>query len=217
MNNYYHKKIKQNFTDKTFIFSFIIGLIFLAASVFVNYFASYYANIMASSPVTDIILSNIPVYDVSNAFIYGTAIFFFVILFCLLLDPKKMPFALKGIALFFLIRSVFITLTHIAPFPTQIVLDPNSIIGSITFGSDLFFSGHTGLPFLLALIWWKEKAVRIIFLAFSAFFAIIVLLGHLHYSIDVLGALFITYTIFHLLERFFKKDRFIFNGETIII
>ena len=99
----------------------------------------------------------------------------------------------------------------------QIAIDSNSIINKVSFGSDLFFSGHTGLPFLLALIWWRELPFRLVFLSFSFFFAIVVLLGHMHYSIDVLGAFFITYTIFHLLEKFFKKDRVVFYGDQPVI
>ena len=217
MKNYYQNKIKKYFSDKSYLISFIVSIIFLTASLVANYFASFYAAEKASSPVTDLILSNIRAYDVSSAFIYGTLLLLIVIIAACILDPKKAPFVIKGIALFYLIRAVFITLTHIAPFPTQISIDPNSIVNKISFGSDLFFSGHTGLPFLLALIWWRELPFRLVFLSFSFFFAIVVLLGHMHYSIDVLGALFITYTIFHLLERFFKNDRVVFYGDKLII
>jgi membrane-associated phospholipid phosphatase len=37
-------------------------------------------------------------------------------------------------------------------------------------------------------------------------FAIVVLLGHLHYSIDVLSAYFITFSVFHLCTFLFRKD-----------
>ena len=55
------------------------------------------------------------------------------------------------------------------------------------FGADLFFSGHTGMPFLLALIFWDWRRVRYMFLFISVACAIIVLAG-LHYSIDVCSA-----------------------------
>ena len=78
------------------------------------------------------------------------------------------------------------------------------------FGGDLFFSGHTGLPFLMALIFWDNKYLRWIFILTSVMFATVVLLAHLHYSIDVLSAFFITYTIFHIALFLFKKDRRLF-------
>jgi membrane-associated phospholipid phosphatase len=84
-------------------------------------------------------------------------------------------------------------------------------MSKISFGGDLFFSGHTGMPFLLALIFWEDKWTRFLFLGFSIMFGIVVLLAHLHYSIDVLSAFFITYTIFHLALYIFKKDRDMFH------
>jgi hypothetical protein len=44
-------------------------------------------------------------------------------------------------------------------------------------------------------------------------FGIVVLLGHLHYSIDVLSAFFITYSIYHICELFFKTDKKIFDSK----
>ena len=84
--------------------------------------------------------------------------------------------------------------------------DNGNFLNKFTFGGDLFFSGHTGLPFLMALIFWNNKYLRYSFFALSFIFAATVLLGHLHYSIDVLAAFFITYTIFHIAIFIFKKD-----------
>ena len=78
-------------------------------------------------------------------------------------------------------------------------------------GGDYFFSGHTGLPFLLTLLFWDNVFLRVLFFVSSIFFGVVVLLGHLHYSIDVLSAFFITYTIYHLSEAFFPKDKKMFN------
>jgi hypothetical protein len=63
-------------------------------------------------------------------------------------------------------------------------------LNSIFYGGDLFFSGHTGLPFLAALAFWHIPTLRIFYLASTWYFGTVVLLGHYHYSIDVLAALF---------------------------
>ena len=47
---------------------------------------------------------------------------------------------------------------------------------------------------------------RTISLVASLVFGTAVLLGHLHYSIDVFSAFFITYAIFHLAIWLFPKD-----------
>lgn len=211
------KKYKDNFSNKSFLFSFLISAILLTASLVVNFFASQYATISASGPVTDIILSNTRVYDVDSIFVFGgIALAIFIIIVCLAY-PKKIPFALKSIALFVLVRSVFISLTHIGPFPTEANINgltlyyAQKIIGTgmlkaFFSGNDLFFSGHTGLPFLMSFIFWDEKWLRYIFIAISIILGITVLLGHLHYSIDVLAAYFITATIFTTAKIIFKKD-----------
>jgi len=45
------------------------------------------------------------------------------------------------------------------------------------------------------------------FIAASIFFGVVVLLGHLHYSIDVLAAFFITYSIYRLAVLFFPRAK----------
>ena len=54
---------------------------------------------------------------------------------------------------------------------------------------------------------------RIFFTAVAIFFGIIVLMGHLHYSIDVLSAFFITYSIYHIAKFLFKEDKILFDKE----
>ena len=209
---------KDCFSNKKFLVSFLNGILLLATSLIVQYFVSGYVARSSSLPVTDIILSNTRVYDVGGTFVWGSVILFLVGLFLCLKHINYMPFVMKSVALFTLIRSVFVSLTHISPFPTRAVIDSaffrkEAFYGIFT-GNDLFFSGHTGIPFLLALIFWEHKTLRFIFLGFSALFAIVVLLGHLHYSIDVLSAYFITYSIYHLCRVFFKKDWKLFH-ETL--
>src|SRR5258707_9849597 len=100
-------------------------------------------------------------------------------------------------ALFLLVRAVFVALTHMAPSPID-PQQPAPFFNSIFYGSDLFFFGHTGLPFLAALAFWHIPQWRGFFLAPTPFFRSIVLLGHYPYSIHVLAALFITHLIFQM-------------------
>lgn len=198
-----HREFWQNHES---VFSLASGILFLFASLILNYYAGNYAAISASNSVTDIILDNIPTIDTEIIFVQGIFIFLLFVAWLLLKEPKRIAFALKSIALFVIIRSVFISLTHIGPVPDSGMLLEGNFIGKFTFGGDLFFSGHTGLPFLMALIFWNNKNLRIFFIAAAIFFGASVLLGHLHYSIDVFAAFFITDGIFRISERCFKKD-----------
>ena len=200
------------FRSREFIISSIIAIIFLAVSLYINFLAGSYATEKASLSVTDIILSNTRAYDVDGFFIWGPIFLFSLVLILCLYHPKKIPFILKNIALFTLIRSIFISLTHLGPFPVQAVTEGTNFINKFTFGGDLFFSGHTGIPFLMALVFWNYKPLRYLFILDSIFMGTVVLLGHYHYSIDVLAAFFITYTIYHMALYLFKKDKKMFDS-----
>ena len=201
---YQHYARKQEFR-----LSVLYSVLLFAASVAVIYYAIGYATESASSSVTDIILSNTPVYDVDGFFAYGTIGLVAFIMLLLLAHPKRIPFTLHAMALLYFIRAAFISMTHIGAFPTPSVASGKFgvVLSHFLFGGDLFFSGHTALAFLLALIFWREKNIRYIFLGWSLFMAIVVLLGHYHYTIDVASAFFITYAIYRIAEWLFPRDR----------
>lgn len=205
------KRYATHAANADFRFSVTIAVVALLTSTVINYAAGTYATETASNAVTDIVLSNTPVFDVDAIFIYGSFLLMFFIISLLLHHPKRIPFVLNSLTLFILIRSLFISLTHLAPFPSRAALDLGTVASKFIFGGDLFFSGHTGIPFLMALIFWNERHLRYMFIAWSVSFGTVALLGHLHYSIDVLSAFFITYTIFHIAEFLFKKDRKLFH------
>lgn len=212
-----HKELMRRhryyWTQKSFRISAFFSIFVFISSLFVQTYAVNFATERASNSVADIILSNTPVFDVDWLFVYGMFLLIaFITLLCLA-HPKRIPFTLYSLALFIVIRALFVSLTHLSPFPVQAEIDFGTTITRVFFGADLFFSGHTGAPFLMALIYWREKILRNIFLAWSFFFGVIVLLGHLHYSIDVLSAFFIAYGIFHIAEFLLPKERELFNSE----
>jgi hypothetical protein len=197
------------FKEKNFTISYILSLVFLVIGSYIGYYATLYATERMSSPVTDIILSNIRAYDVGSIFLYGPIVFWTFIVALLVLHPNKVPLTLKSIALFIVVRAIFVSMTHIGAFWTNTPVDPTSVISSFfsIYGGDLFFSGHTGLPFLFALIFWDSKPWRYSMILCSIFFGAIVLLGHFHYTIDVFSAFFITYGIYNIAIRIFVKDK----------
>lgn len=185
--------------------SLLEAILLFIVSVFITHFASRYANIKAGNHVEDIILSNTPVFDFEFIFVQGAIMLsLFVVALCFRFR-KTAPFLLKTVSLFIIIRALFVSLTHIGPYPSKLELE-SPLLNFITSGNDLFFSGHTGLPFLIALIFWNHLYIRTLFLASSVVFGVIVLLSHLHYSIDVFSAFFITYSIYHIALKLFKKD-----------
>lgn len=194
------------FSDAYFRRSLAEGFLLYATSMVLIFYAISYATNKASNYVEDIVLSNIPAFDVRFLFVYGTFAAVIILLAALLKYPHRLPFALKGIAVFFIVRAVFISLTHLGPFPLEEAPLPAPVLNSMFFGGDQFFSGHTGLAFLGALVFWHLPLLRYFYLATSLFFGTIVLLGHYHYSIDVLAAFFITYVVFDAAKWLFPRD-----------
>lgn len=210
MIGYTTKKMTSPFSKSAYLRSLAMGVLFLVVSLVINFFAAIYSTDRASNPVTDIVLSNTNVHNVGGIFTYGALFFIGIIVVVCITSLRSIPFVLKTIALFTIIRSGFISLTHVSIYPNHVLITSpffaNRYLEGIFTGNDLFFSGHTGLPFLMALMFWDTPRYRFVFLGFSISFAIIVLLGHLHYSIDVASAFFITYGIFEIAKRMFAHD-----------
>ncbi len=218
---------KNVLAEKNFIISCIVGIGLLVASLIINYYAQGYALVKESSPVTDLILSNIPTFNVDILFMYCPLLLGLILAITCLKSPRKIPLVLKSAAIFVTIRAVFITFTHLGPYPDHAILDSldfnffKVFSTSTNFflfsgGGDLFFSGHTGLPFLAALLYWDYKPMRYLCLVSSVFFGTLALLGHLHYTIDVASAFFITYTIYIIVTKLFPHDVAAFNNKEYV-
>lgn len=192
-----------------FLWSFGVGLVFMAASLALNYAASMYANAHQSNFVRDVLLDRLPLVNTSLILDQGMVLFAVAVAALAARFPARVPFLVKSTALFVAVRAVFISLTHLAVYPGHIVPPQDDLTQALAYFStdgSLFFSGHAGLPLLMALIFWDRRRIRRAFLAASVVASAAVLLAHVHYTIDVLGAMFITPTIYRLAEWCFPKD-----------
>jgi membrane-associated phospholipid phosphatase len=178
-----------------------ISFLFLQASYLTTQVAAIMATKNAGPAINDIVISNVPRIDTS--IIHGDLSFLMYDLrfFLLFLLIRYAPFAAKTLACLAFLRAITINLTNLG-MPEGIV----PIRAEITFGGDLFFSGHVANTFLLALIFWEIKLLRYFFMVTSVVFAVSALLGHYHYSIDVVAAPFFAYGVFAVCKKIFKKD-----------
>jgi hypothetical protein len=210
---------KDSFTLKDLfegenLYSLITGFVLLGFSFVFEHFASVYAFAYSLRPtstyVGDLLLDNLLVVDLNFIIVEGALLAIVAgAVFVAFFRPRYVLFILKSLALFIAIRALFISFTHIGIYPEHI--DPgvgifDGIYTYLNFQTGFFFSGHTGMSFLIALIFWKSKLERNIFLSLSFIFAIAVLLAHIHYSIDVFAAPFMAYGIYHIALHLFKRD-----------
>src|SRR3989338_8459183 len=104
---------KELLHDRKFCISLGIGLAVLLLADVANYFVALYLNNIPVVSVGDFILDKIPTVDLT--FMYTTGIYlvvFLVSVYPLFFKPELVPFTVKTVAAFILIRSIFISLTH---------------------------------------------------------------------------------------------------------
>lgn len=200
---------KELLKEKKFRISLIVGIGVLMFAFIVNYRAAAYTSTVRVLSVGDLILDYIPTMDLTYMYTFGIYVTAAVIfLYPILYKPELAPFTFKTVAAFILIRSFFISLTHLGAPANYFALpqmDDQPGLFRLFYMNDLFFSGHTGFPFLGALLFWENKYLRWILIAMSAGQAVTVLFMHVHYSIDVFSAWFITYAIYEVSDKVFNK------------
>ncbi|MBP7057565.1 hypothetical protein KBB08_03700 [Candidatus Gracilibacteria bacterium] len=187
-----------------FLWVTALSAIFLVIAIALNYRAGTYAFNNMSNGVSDLFLDYLPLVDVSVLFIDGAVVMALLILLLGFLYPQRLPSILHNIALLYSFRAIALTLTHLGP-PLSVappVVLGDTITDRFVGGADYFFSGHTALPFIIALIFWDKPWVRTLFLLLTVTFGFSALLGHLHYSIDVFVAPFMSYCAFAICRHY---------------
>lgn len=193
------------------------GFLLFLLGLWIQVGTGRYAARNVTNAVGDILLDNLPVVNLDFVIVEGALLFVILSGLLFIMKPRYFLFGLKAIALLLIVRALFISLTHLGTPPYYIPIDTGDFAYKFyklfDFRGDLFFSGHTGFPFLMALLFWQEKFWRYIFLILTAVFGTSVLLAHIHYSIDVFAAPFIVYGVFRITEEFFKGDYKLLNGK----
>jgi hypothetical protein len=194
-----------------------VGLFIFALAIVFQFYASAYVNRVSSNSVSDFFLNILPVVNLNWFIIEGAfvAILFSIIL--ILAKPQYLLFTLKAVGIFIATRAVFIAATHIGIYPGQVNPDVgffDNIYTGLGLEAGFFFSGHTGLPLLMSVIFWDEKFWRYAYMILGVLFGVAVLFAHVHYSIDVLAAPYMTYGTFKIAQYFFPEDYELIEPQT---
>ena len=189
-------------SSKKKIALFIFGITSLLSTFIVNYHVSTFVDLVQGEAVGDLFLDNIPIYDLNFTFFWAVLLFWIGNIIYRLIFPKELPFILVSLSLFVLVRCFFISLTHIGP-PETLLVVPEEL-SYYSFNADMFFSGHVGAPFFYALLT-SVKSVKWIAIAYSIIMVVIVLLSHGHYSIDIFASFFIAHSLSIVMLKFKPK------------
>jgi hypothetical protein len=213
MSKGYNTTVLQRWKESLTTSGFAPKLL-IAIAIFVSgalQFPTYFKNIQKrqGTLLNDFVLNNIPAIDVSTpifAIIYGLLIY---MLFKVLQKPEL--FLL--FALTFVIETVFrMTSIYLFPLnpPANLVFLHDIFSELLIYGDsepitkDLFFSGHTST---MVMIWLfvQGQNQKIIAGIATVSLAFLLLLQHVHYTIDVLGALFFTYLSYLIARQIVDK------------
>ena len=114
-------------------------------------------------------------------------------------QPSQLLITFQAYIFIAVARMASMYLTPLDPPPMLIPLE-DPFVQSVSTGvltRDLFFSGHTSTMFLLFLSCTNRK-MKIFFLVGTILVGLLVLIQHVHYSIDVVAAPFYAYTCYKI-------------------
>ena len=186
---------ERRFRNKTIIALLLVAIILTLLPTFFAFIEKREGMVLQ-----DYVLDAIPAIDVSIptfVIIWSTVLLVF---FRIYQNPRLFLVIAYGFILICLARVLTISMLPLNPPAGLIVLkDP---IANIAYGGngifitkDLFYSGHTGNMFLFFLCL-QAKWDKIFALTAAVIIGILVLVQHIHYTIDVIAAFIFTYFIY---------------------
>jgi len=183
----------------------VVAALFTVVGLAVDYYCGSYVTVTPGAKVPDLILDKIPAIDLSFLFVYG----YMVLLMVLFLYPaffrvRMLHVVAIQFSLLLMLRSVFMIFTHLETPAGSVPVSFPWFFENLYFENDMFFSGHTAMPFL-GFYLFRNSRLRYVFLVGAVVMGIVVLAMHLHYSIDVFAAFFMTYCSYKMGQRLLRK------------
>ena len=188
-------------------YQMIIGTVIISTIIFSLQFFFAYIQKREGVVLNDWLLARIPPHNVSLlifALIRGMALF---ILIRAINNPSIYITYCWTLIFVYSVRFVTLSLVALDPPPGMVPLvDPLSSVfyGNVSITKDLFFSGHTTTMFLIFLCLEKRTDKTIALIAAFAV-AYLLLVQHIHYTIDVLAAPIVVYPCYRLTRYLFYK------------
>ncbi len=186
---------EQRFRNKTFIALILVAIILTLLPTFFAFIEKREGMVLQ-----DFVLDAIPAMDVSVPTFVIIWSIVLLVFYRIYQNPHVFLVVAYGFILMCILRILTISMLPLNPPAGLIVLkDP---IANIAYGGngifitkDLFYSGHTGNMFLFFLCL-ERKWDKIFALTASFLVGILVMIQHIHYSIDVIAAFIFTYFIY---------------------
>lgn len=185
-----HEWCTELLADKRLV---VFALVCFIVALGFDYVCGMYVHTMKGVKAPDLILDLFNPFDLSFLFIYGyVSLILGMFLYPLAFRVRMLPVVAFQFSLLLIVRSLFMIFTHLETPAGAISINYPWFFRGLYFENDMFFSGHTAMTFL-GFYLFRRSWLRYVFLVGSIVMGIVVLAMHLHYSIDVLAAFFMTY------------------------
>ncbi|MCJ7448938.1 MAG: hypothetical protein MUO72_14725 [Bacteroidales bacterium] len=188
---------------------FYISLISVIAGIGLNFASQTYLHHYMSEGKTlpmlsDLILDNLPVIDLSLIYDLFSLVILIVFIIYIIQNKEynRVPYFLLLWGIFYMVRGIFIVLTPFGNPPEFNGSDP-LFNGFSKYELGVYPSGHVGNAFLLLLLV-NDKVYKWILAFCLVVITVSLFLAHSHYSIDILSGLFFAYAIRAFGEKYLK-------------
>ncbi|HZY35444.1 MAG TPA: phosphatase PAP2-related protein [Mucilaginibacter sp.] len=185
----------------------IIGTVVIAAIIYILPYFFAYIQKRKGAVLNDWVLAHVPPHDVSVlifSLIFGMALLIVIRTF----NNASIYITFCWTLIFvYIVRFITLSLVALDPPPGMVLLaDPlnNAFYRNAAITKDLFFSGHTTTMVLIYLCL-QKRADKIIALIAAFAVACLLLVQHIHYTIDVLAAPVVVYPCYWLTRWLFFK------------
>jgi len=210
-HNWHEAWLNQVFRRTLMITLAVLPLILMVTNQFFNYIQDYKGGVV----LNDWVLKELPSKNVSLPISFFMASVTFLVVIRCISHPKMFIMTLISFSLLLIARIISISATRLmAPAGLVELKDPicNLMYGSRCITRDLFFSGHTATLCILYLCSFKKTDRYYILFALMCV-PILLLIQHVHYTVDVVCAPFFAFGCFWIarkivgLQKLDKKAR----------
>jgi hypothetical protein len=194
--------------NKKFRLLFIISVTGLALCAIIAPSLFTYIQERNGKVLQDVLLNALPAFDLSLWIFSILYIFILLGIGYLLTLPEQL---LLGLQVFFWVTVFRFTCLFLIPLhaPDGLVKLDDPFLAHLFYRgtiitNDLFFSGHTSIVCVFAFVI-QKPVLRFITVAVTAFIGVMLLIQHIHYTIDVLAAPVFTWLSFKLSQAILKR------------
>lgn len=191
MNTYIERLSREHASlayEQWWVIGFGLGLAALVCARLLNAFMGMHVTTRGGPALNDIFLDAVTRIDVVWLHLFLSSVMYTLVIGVFVFLPRRAPFLLWTLVTIVLLRVCALPLTELGMYVDAVRIDSD-----YTFGGDLFFSGHVAIATAISYFYWDIRFMRVLTVGLLMLTIGTLIVGHLHYSIDIFTGLFVGY------------------------